>query len=336
MTAQLPFRWNLARRQQLGSLLDGPAAESFPGFTDELRECCVRVLALSRDSDLVFVGRSPESIFDYLSGVLADTSHAERCILLVLSMRYASAADVERTNPEGLASLREQLEHLGLGPAQIAAGQRPRTFVDLVLHGQTFGHVATLLSHWAAAEGVDEKAVHRRIGFIGITERTKNSPNTWRWYQQAEWAKEFPRSALRSVSIGGWLWGYLGGAQEKVSRWYPPEAWGAEEFARPRATPATCRRCGWRCSCTSWGATRASGSASPPRWPRSRRCARRGSGAWSTSCGVRAGGQGDPPLPRFQRCSERLETERPHAEGPEEPEELNPAVSSSGPSGSSA
>jgi hypothetical protein len=30
------------------------------------------VIAAAADGDLVFVGRSPESIFDYLSGVLAE------------------------------------------------------------------------------------------------------------------------------------------------------------------------------------------------------------------------------------------------------------------------
>ncbi|HEX6747501.1 MAG TPA: hypothetical protein VF092_09460 [Longimicrobium sp.] len=237
MDPQLPFRWNLARRQQLGSLLDGPEAASYAGFVDTLRRCCVRVLALSRDSDLIFVGRSPESLFDYLSGILSDTSYADRCVLVNVSMRYASAAEVSREHPEGMKALRAQLEHLGLSPARIAASERPRTFVDLVYRGSTFGHLAGLLARWAAEAGVDVKAVRRRIGFIGITERTKNSPNTWRWYQKVPWAADFPRSALRSVSIGWGEWTYLGDEQKKVARWYPPMAWGAEELARPPREP---------------------------------------------------------------------------------------------------
>jgi hypothetical protein len=68
---------------------------------------------------------------------------------------------------------------------------------------------------------------------LGITVRTKNSPNTWRWYQQVEWARRLPRSALRSVSIPYWLWTYLGDSQKKVARWHPPARWGAEDASLP-------------------------------------------------------------------------------------------------------
>jgi hypothetical protein len=53
IVTQLPFRWNLAQRQQLGSLLEGKVAEDYLGFFDDLRECCVRVLAAAADGDLV-------------------------------------------------------------------------------------------------------------------------------------------------------------------------------------------------------------------------------------------------------------------------------------------
>jgi len=233
MTTSLPFRWDLARRQQLGRLLDGPVAESYRGLIDDLRDCCVRVLAQARGSDLAFVGRSPESIYDYLTGVLAGTAHAERCVLLNLSMRHETADEVERTAPANLRALRQQLEHIGLGPAQIAASERPWTFVDLVCGGNTFGNLAGLLAHFAAAEGVDARAVRRRIGFIGIVVRGKNSPNTWRWYQKVPWARDFPRSALRSVSVDAWTWQYLGEYQKKVARWHPPMWWGEEWMAEP-------------------------------------------------------------------------------------------------------
>jgi hypothetical protein len=230
---QPPFRWNLARREQLGSLLNGAEAEDYPEFVEDLRACCVRLLALAGDADLIFVGRSPESIFDYLSGLLADTSWSERCVLVNLSMRHDTVESVERTYPQQLRALQEQLRGIRLDPARIAGSDRPQVFVDLVSMGDTFGNLAGLLAHWAGQSGVDVRAVRRRIRFIGITVREKNSPNAWRWYQKVDWAADFPPSSLQSVSIPFRLWTYLGDYQKKVGRWYPPFAWGMDVFNTP-------------------------------------------------------------------------------------------------------
>ncbi|HEU0055074.1 MAG TPA: hypothetical protein VFQ39_17930 [Longimicrobium sp.] len=230
---ELPFRWDVARREQLGKLLDGPPADAYPGFLDELRECCVRVVAAAADGDMVFVGRSPESIFDYVSGALADTSWAARPVLLNFSMRYDSADEIRRKNIHALRAMLAQLAAVGLSPAAIAASERPQVFIDLVYAGKTFGRLLGLLEHAAEEEGVDVAAVRRRIRFLGITERTKNSPNTWRWYQRSEWAARMPRRSLRGVSIPRWLWTYLGDIQPKVARWNPPMVWGHEMLREP-------------------------------------------------------------------------------------------------------
>lgn len=230
---QLPFRWTLARREQLGSLLEGEAEWEHPDFFAELRACCVRVIAAAADGDLVFVGRSPESIFDYLSGVLAETSWSDRLVLFNFSMRFASLEELARTNMRGLRALREQLSAVTLTPAEIASGERPKVFVDLVYRGETFGRLLDLLEHWTEEDGVDVASVRRRLRFVGITERTQNSPNTWRWYQQVSWAERLPRRSLRSVSLDRWVWRYLGDDQKKVSRSNTPVRWGAEEMMQP-------------------------------------------------------------------------------------------------------
>lgn len=151
--SDVPFRWNLARREQLGRLAGPPTAPLDDWTMAQLRECCAKVVAASADGRMVLVGRSPESLYDYLCGALADTSWADRSVLV---------------------------------------------------------------------------AVKRRMRVIGITERTKNSPNTWRWYQHAPWVKGFARSALRGISIPYGFWTYLGDRQEKVSRWNPPYVWGTD------------------------------------------------------------------------------------------------------------
>ncbi len=64
------FRWNIARREQLGRLVTGESVEGLPWILEEVRRCAARVIAMAGDSQLVFVGRSPEALFDYLTGRL--------------------------------------------------------------------------------------------------------------------------------------------------------------------------------------------------------------------------------------------------------------------------
>jgi hypothetical protein len=231
--SRLPFRWNVARREQLGALVRGDPSTSYAGFVDELREMCARLVAAAGDRELVFIGRSLESAFDYLSGIFAESGWADRCVLLNLSMRYQSAGELARENPAALQAMREQLEALGLSPSQIASGRSGRSLLDLVYGASTFGNLTGLLLHLCEADQVDPAAVVRRLRLVGVTIREKNSPNTWRWYQKAEWAGRFPRRALRSVSAPYGLWSYLGNTQSKVSRWHPPTVWGTELPAEP-------------------------------------------------------------------------------------------------------
>src|SRR5688572_2522645 len=97
-----PFRWDLTRRNQLGKLIEGEKAQTYDAFSDQLLHCCARVLALGGDSDLVFVGRSPESIFDHLSGLLLDTSWFDRLELLHFSMRFREESELRKELPEAI------------------------------------------------------------------------------------------------------------------------------------------------------------------------------------------------------------------------------------------
>lgn len=242
----VPFRWDVRRREQLGRLTEaGEARRPYwfpppPYWAEtlaEIRETSARVLARAGDARLVFVGRSPESLFDYLTGALADTSWADRCDLLSVSMPCGDVhanPDVPRTAVEGL---RAMLRAMRLSPAEIASAPRPVALVDVVNRGGTFGSLAETWAGWARSEGVDVNAVRRRLRFVGMTPRTRNSPNTWRWFQRSGWTEHFPRSALRGVSIPGWFWGYLGNYQEKMMPSNDFTRWGTEEAAHPVHEP---------------------------------------------------------------------------------------------------
>jgi len=220
----VPFRWDVARREQLGRLVDGPAPATYSEFFDDLRICAAKVLARSRDSDLLFIGRSPESIFDYLGGALTKTSWARRLALVNLSLRNVDLGEI-RAQPAWLASLHAHLTAVGAAPAALATGS-PAAFVDLVYTGSTFASLSEVILTWSHAAGVDAKAVVRNVRFLGITWRTKTSPNTVRWQQHAPWLDAYPANAVKNVSIPGRMWDYLGNQQAKVALSNPPWRWG--------------------------------------------------------------------------------------------------------------
>lgn len=223
-----PFRWDVRRRNELGSL---PAAEPPPayrGFEDDLLECSARVLAFAGDSDLVFVGRSPESLFDLLSGLLLDTSWSDRLSLLNVSLRSTSTLD------EGTRRLVEPyFEALGLDPRRLERRPRPVAFVDVVGSGRTFERLLKLLYEWGEHEGVDRRAVARKIRVVGLTWREPTSPKTWRWQQHVRWPRELRPNSIKNVSIPGDLFAYLASDQPKASDSFHPGRWGDTSVTQP-------------------------------------------------------------------------------------------------------
>jgi hypothetical protein len=227
-----PFRWDLVSPDRLGSLLDG-AAEPDLWFLPALVECAGRVLARCADGDLYFVGRSPDSIFDLLSGALSSTTWHDRCRRLPLSLW----SDPDSLTPAEMTQFRTNMTQLGITPDMLAGRGRPVTFVDLVYRGQTYENLFRLLRRWVDDEAASWPVVRTKLRFVGITERRKTSPNTWRWYQAAPWAAQLPRSALIGVSLDPWVWSHLGNAQAKATRSFPVASWLDEDISVPARDP---------------------------------------------------------------------------------------------------
>jgi hypothetical protein len=230
-----PFRWDLKRREQLGRLLDGEEIQPFHGFAEEVRQATARIVAAAGDARLVFLGRSPETFFDYLSGLTLATPWAERVVLVNLSLRHQ---DPQLAAPERDA-LRAHLDSLDLHPRAIAEAASPIALVDLVASGGTLRAFVEMLLGWAEDLRVDRAAVRRRLRVVGVTYRTKSSPKTDRWHQgpSAAWLREFPRIGVKNVSISGPLWAWLGNDQPKVTPTHPPWRWPEPEAAQPDRHP---------------------------------------------------------------------------------------------------
>ena len=224
-----PFRWDIRQREQLGGLV--AQDRGLPAHMDELRLACARVVARAGDAELVFVGRSLENMFDYLGGVLAATAWAERPRLLTISLWSTTVDDLSL---EQVAGFRHHARAVGIDPAAIAGRAHATAFIDVVASGGTMGGIMTLLLRWAGDEGVDLRRLRDRLRFVGITRRTKTSPNTWRWHQHAEWAQELAPSAFKNVSMPPGVWSHLADQQPKVSRRHPPSAWPPDQ--EPRVT----------------------------------------------------------------------------------------------------
>ncbi len=225
------FRWNIARREQLGRLVDGEPADECAHVLEHVRRCSARVIAMAGNARLVFVGRSPEPLYDYLTGTFTGTSWAERIALLNISLRSADSG-WEELSPASRTALCEHLRTLALDPAAIAGSAQPVALIDLICEGLTFGRLLDLLASWAHVEGIDMRAIRRRLRIVGITSWHPGHPTTCRW-KELEWARPFRPSGLRGVCIPFWFWSYLGDSERKVSRSNPPERWTDPEMARP-------------------------------------------------------------------------------------------------------
>lgn len=126
-TPEPPFRWDVSKREQLG----GPPLGRVPTISDErlsaVMTCCARVVAFCADGDLFFVGRSPDNLFDLLSGVIAETSWERRLRPLPVSLNWGE--EVAARAPVR-AALRRYLAGLELSTVQINGRERPSTLVD--------------------------------------------------------------------------------------------------------------------------------------------------------------------------------------------------------------
>src|SRR5262245_54765834 len=228
-----PFRWNLRFRESLGGLLDGPRAPAYPEFLDDLLGCAARCVGQSHNSDLCFLGRSPESLFDLLSGLLLDTAWADRVRLIPFSMRHLDLQGVRRRVPGALESLHAYFQLLGISPELLITAAHPVVFIDLVDTGETLGHLVSVLHSWSMMAELDWRAVKAKVRIVGIAWRQRPSPHTWRWQEQTAWMSLLNRGTIKNVSVPGRLWDYLGNRQVKVTESFTPWRWATGELSVP-------------------------------------------------------------------------------------------------------
>ncbi len=234
-----PFRWDLITPDQLGTLLSGVTDPNL-WFLDDLVTCAGKVIARSGNGDLVFVGRSLDSMFDLLGGALAGRGDGRKLHRLPLSFQRPGVGAPRQwrrraLTPAEQAQARRILAEIGVTPAGLARRERPVTFVDVVYRGSTFSDLYSLLRTWIDEERRPWPVIARKLRFVGVTSRTKTSPNTYRWQQHAPWTRQLPARAVLNVSLDPWVWSYFGDSQTKLTRSFRPEHWFAEAPELDRA-----------------------------------------------------------------------------------------------------
>lgn len=230
-----PFRWDLVTPAQLGTLIDGvPAPDLW--FAPDLAWCAGKVVARGGNGDLAFIGRSLDSMFDMLSGAFSDVNESPSVFRVPLSFAREWVGNSRRPfSPSELGAARAVLESVGITPYALARRPRPMTFVDVAHSGQTFGDLYLLVRDWVHDEGAQWDVVRTKIQFVGVTARTKTSPNTVRWAQEQSWTSELPGKAVVSVSLDRQVWSLLGDHQQKLTRSYRPNRWLAESDGPDRS-----------------------------------------------------------------------------------------------------
>jgi hypothetical protein len=234
-----PFRWDLVRGDRLGSLLDGTDPVDL-WYVDELLTCAAKVVARSADGEVHFVGRSADSVYDLLSGCLAETSWSARLHPLPLSFGRDDDPPLEAGE---VRQLRRNLAADGLAPHNLARRRRPVNFVDIVYRARTYGKLYGVLRRWIADEREQWDVIRLKLRFVGITARQRTSPNTWRWQQRVDWTSELPAAAIANVSLDPRVWSYLCNDQLKITTRSCPVCGSTTAQSGPRSLRATTSRC---------------------------------------------------------------------------------------------
>lgn len=229
-----PYRWALAARpdggpDQVGTLADG-AEPADLWYLPQLISCTGKILARSAAADLVFVGRSLDSMHDLLTGAFEHAAHRPATPALrrlPLSAPYCADAAARRR-------LRGHLAAAGLSPAALARRSRPVALVDVVHSGATFDTLFSELDLWIAESREPWPVVRRVLRFTGVTNRGRTSPHHWRWQQSPgsrEWVRTLPAGHVVNVSLDWEAWSWFGNQQPKLGPSFPPRRWFDQDAA---------------------------------------------------------------------------------------------------------
>lgn len=227
--------WAEARDGALDRLVENARVREFYDFREDLLEACADVLARSEGRSIVFLGRSPENVYDLLRALLRGTRRAPGLVLLPFSFRVGTAGTVSRLARTGAAVIERFERHLeehGLGPAALASAPTGFVFVDCVAFGTTFGNLDELLRVLAERRRVDPRLVFERVQYLGLTKSSLGWTH-WRHDEESQGARFFAEGRASVVPVSTRLWWHLADGAPKTTDSYTPERWGEPPVLPP-------------------------------------------------------------------------------------------------------
>jgi hypothetical protein len=138
---------------------------------------------------------------------------------------WGSPERVAGENPQAFAALASYFAAERLDPNAIATRAKAVTFIDVVFSGSTFGDLVGYLKLWNKQHQGDWNSVQRRLRFVGLTQRKKTSPKTWRWQQHQDWLAWVPDTNVKNVSVPRWAWEWMGGGLPKLTPSHTVNRW---------------------------------------------------------------------------------------------------------------
>jgi hypothetical protein len=177
-----PFEYPLEKPEQYEKYLSYSLRESLCEEVDEVQSgqssllrVAARVLALSEDSDIFFIGRSVVPVQRTLEGLAKHTNLIARLCTLHISLRLDPEALREllktREFQLRLESFKTYARTVGFDPQRLAQSGQRYTLVDVVDTGCTFNCLIILLWRWHHELGLDWNAARRKLRVVAITHR---------------------------------------------------------------------------------------------------------------------------------------------------------------------
>ena len=236
----IPFRWNLKRREQLGTWLDHMPRETRLQESElaVIRAASADLLGTTKGANLGFVGRTPENFFDYLSGIYDGLEGTPSIHLIQFSMRWPGPGGVKAIAPHAFAGLTEYFRHEGVHPESISQADASLALVDFVASGGTMETLCNVLHRMAEEAGTDWNSVQRRLMMVGLLPEKKTSPNTWRWQQHQDWLDLIPDAITRNITVPPDFVFDLANYQNKSTPSFTLRRWSGEQEKRSQPSEA--------------------------------------------------------------------------------------------------
>lgn len=118
-----------------------------------------------------FFGRSPENIYDFMSGVFDKLEDWRRRLHHVnISMKYYEGYD--KLNKTQMNYIKKYLIKCGLHPKQIIQRKRRTCIVDFIYSGNTIDNFTLFMEQWVKSEKLSLADMQNKFEFILIQTKT--------------------------------------------------------------------------------------------------------------------------------------------------------------------